>query len=51
MIIYLNLNEKGECRKEREKGEILFQLGAKSVIIYENTLTDVVAAFEYCDRR
>ena len=40
MIIYLNLNEKGECRKERGKGEIVFQLGSKS-IIFENRLTDV----------
>ena len=51
MIIYLNLDEKGECRKKREEGEILFQLSSKSVIIFENTLTDVVAALECCDRR
>ena len=50
MIIYLNLNEKGECRKERGKGEIVFQLGSKS-IIFENRLTDVVEALECCDRR
>ena len=29
----------------------MFQLGSKSVIIFENTLTDVVAALECCDRR
>ena len=51
MIIYLNLNEKGECRKERGKGEIVLQLGFKSVIIFENTLTDVVEALECYDRR
>ena len=46
MIIYLNLDEKEECRKNREKGKILFQLASKSVIIFENTLTGVVAALE-----
>ena len=51
MIIYLNLDEKGECRKKREKGEICFHLGSNSVIVFENTLTDVVAALECCDRR
>ena len=50
MIIYLNLDEKRECRKKREKGEILFHLGSNSVI-YEKTLTGVVAALECCDRR
>ena len=50
MIIYLNLDEKGDCRKIREKSEILFQLGSKSVITFENTLTDVVAALECCTR-
>ena len=29
----------------------MFQLGSKGVIIFENTLTDVVAALECCDRR
>ena len=51
MIIYLNLDEKGECRKKREKGQILFHWGSNSVIISENTLTEVVAALECCDRR
>ena len=51
MIIYLNLDEKGDCRKIREKSEILFQLGSKSVITFENTLTDVVEALECYDRR
>ena len=51
MIIYLNLDEKGVCRKKREKGEIFFHLGSNSVIVFENTLTDVVAALECCDRR
>ena len=51
MIIYLNLDEKGECRKKREKGEILFHLGSNSVIVFENTLTDVVAALQCCNKR
>ena len=51
MIIYLNLDEKGQCRKKMEKGEMFFHLGSNSVIVFENTLTDVVAALECCDRR
>ena len=51
MIIYLNLDEKRECQTKREKGEIVFHLGSNSVIIFENTLTGVVAAVEYCDSR
>ena len=51
MIIYLNLDEKGKCRKKREKGEILFHLGSNIVVIFENLLTGVVAALECCDRR
>ena len=51
MIIYLNLDEKRECQTKREKGEIVFHLGSNSVIIFENTLTGVVAALECCDRR
>ena len=38
MIIYLNLDEKRESVKKREKGEILFHLDSNSVIIFENLL-------------
>ena len=34
-----------------EKGEIVFHLGSNGVIIFENTLTGVVAALECCDKR
>ena len=51
MIIYLNLDEKGKCRKKRENGETLLHLGSNIVVIFENLLTGVVAALECCDRR
>ena len=40
-----------ESVNKREKREILFYLDSNSVIIFEKTLTGVVAALECCDRR
>ena len=51
MKINNDLDEKGECRKKRENGEILFELGSNSVITFESLLTGVVAGLECCDRR
>ena len=51
MKINNDLDEKGGCRKKRENGEILFQLGSNSVITFESLLTGVVAGLGCCDRR
>ena len=48
----LNLDEHARrVSKEEEKGRNFFHLGSNSVIIFENTLTGVVAALQCCDRR